>query len=707
MGNFQNCHFWDICDRKERIVRGWIMSTLIMMVGVAGSGKSTYAKTQILPTLNNGCIISSDDIREELTGDASDQKHNQEVWAEVHRRIKSNLIEGKDVILDATNVSLKDRNRTMLAAQGIPNVDTKCVVVLATVEDCMEHQKNRERQVPKYAIIRQMSRFQLPTAREGWTNITFYNTSTEKDLANRLVQQLDGFTQTGKWHTEDALQHTQMVSEYVQEHWNDPILMESALMHDVGKYYTREVDEEGNMHFFGHAGVSAYLYLTAYVHDTYADKKTLQVEQIIEKHMTIKQTELNTNKFKQTVGNEIYERLINFTEADHHGAVTREQLKQMSLLDFLNTFSDWHKRLQQDPFNIKITEKDGLYLFKYNQFASDMSYRIPQECRGSIFRMDENGKFQYACRPFDKFFNHGEPYVADINWATARVTEKVDGSLMKCFYDNGQWKLATNNTIDAFDAPVMDYKTTFGNIFERNIGMTVAELGQWLDKNYTYMFELTSPETQVVIPYPDGVYYLSRRETQTGKENFDRPPLPESIKYPYVAPLKTLNDVIETAKKMSKDEEGFVVNDLQGNRQKFKSPEYLIAAHLIGNGAISKKRIVEYIKDAMIDDFLAYSPQHKPLVDEVKQDIENIARKNEAEWEKVKDFSEQPRAKFAAIAGKNPCYPYLFFKLDNPECSAKEFLLSIPTNKLLKWLGYKDKEQTQQKTQTQEEKEQR
>lgn len=64
--------------------------SFIMMVGLPGSGKSTYAKTL---TLNGKPYIihSSDNLREELYGDAAIQGDNNKLFAELHKRIKKDL----------------------------------------------------------------------------------------------------------------------------------------------------------------------------------------------------------------------------------------------------------------------------------------------------------------------------------------------------------------------------------------------------------------------------------------------------------------------------------------------------------------------------------------------------------------------------------------------------------------------------------------
>ncbi len=77
-----------------------------MLVGIPGSGKSTYLKKLNIP---NVIVVSPDDIRREITGSISDQSRNSDVWRITEERINKYLSEGKYVILDATNVNTENR----------------------------------------------------------------------------------------------------------------------------------------------------------------------------------------------------------------------------------------------------------------------------------------------------------------------------------------------------------------------------------------------------------------------------------------------------------------------------------------------------------------------------------------------------------------------------------------------------------------------
>ncbi len=91
-----------------------------MTVGISGAGKSEYLKQ--FKDSEDTVIVCPDNIREELTGDISDQTQNAKVWYLAKQRTIDNLKSGKNVILDATNVDSKQRRSFI---QGLPTTDLK------------------------------------------------------------------------------------------------------------------------------------------------------------------------------------------------------------------------------------------------------------------------------------------------------------------------------------------------------------------------------------------------------------------------------------------------------------------------------------------------------------------------------------------------------------------------------------------------------
>ena len=63
---------------------------LCFCVGLPGSGKSYWAEANKEEL--NAVVHSSDEIREELTGDVNEQSKNELVFSTLHKRVKEDLL---------------------------------------------------------------------------------------------------------------------------------------------------------------------------------------------------------------------------------------------------------------------------------------------------------------------------------------------------------------------------------------------------------------------------------------------------------------------------------------------------------------------------------------------------------------------------------------------------------------------------------------
>ena len=291
--------------------------------------------------------------------------------------------------------------------------------------------------------------------------------------------------------------------------------------------------------------------------------------------------------------------------------------------------------LTKEPYNLIITQEDNLILLKYNQIESDFDNEFVRESRGIIFRQ---GSWNVpVCHAFDKFGNYGEQYVPSIDWSTTAVTEKIDGSLIKVWYDTVTgWRVSTNGTIDAYKATYSDVENAnFGRLFEEGLlryNLTIHDLFRNLEPGFTYMFELVSPKTRVVIPYSEtDVYFLGYRDNYTNTEfpfyvnrnlyNFE---VLEKLNKPKVYSLSTLDDAIHAAENLPWDEEGYVACDTNGNRCKIKSPAYVVAHYCRNNDVITNKHLVNIILNGEQDEFLIYANEHKDELRKVENAMNNF-----------------------------------------------------------------------------------
>ena len=94
--------------------------SLVVLVGPAGSGKSTFAARHFAPDE----VLSSDAYRALLSGDEADQRTTRTAFSILHRDVIRRLGAGRLVVVDATNVERHARRALMERARaaGVPAI---------------------------------------------------------------------------------------------------------------------------------------------------------------------------------------------------------------------------------------------------------------------------------------------------------------------------------------------------------------------------------------------------------------------------------------------------------------------------------------------------------------------------------------------------------------------------------------------------------
>ena len=350
----------------------------------------------------------------------------------------------------------------------------------------------------------------------------------------------------------------------------------------------------------------------------------------------------------------------------------------LKLLDFIREHGDWEERLSNAPYHIRIKRSDGFILFCY-AIEADFCIDIVRECRGII--LDETDGYKPVCVPFFKFGNYGEPYADDIDWHTARVQEKIDGSIIKVWHCRGIWHVSTNNTIDAENAKTNNNEDTFLDVFQQAWTRTGKQFSE-LNPDYTYMFELVSPQTRVVVPYTETkLYHIGTRDNRTLQE-LD---VDIGIERPKEFSLSTIEACVEAARNLDKYHEGFVVVDSRWRRVKVKSPVY-VAIHHILNGISSEKRIIDIIIAGEDAEVISYFPEYADVFRSVRESIECFISYNERELETVQKADYPTQKELAEYVTQTICPSCLFFVIKGKSKSVKDFVFSMPAQKIIFYL---------------------
>ena len=143
-----------------------IQNEMILLIGLPGSGKSTWAE-RFAANRNYTVIVSSDKIREELYGNEATQGDNNKIFSLVRERAEEALKDCKDVIIDATNMTIKDRSAYFDIAK---TYDTTVTGILfdIPVEECKLRNSKRDRVVPDFVYDKMMKRYEHPQLSEGF-----------------------------------------------------------------------------------------------------------------------------------------------------------------------------------------------------------------------------------------------------------------------------------------------------------------------------------------------------------------------------------------------------------------------------------------------------------------------------------------------------------------------------------------------------------
>jgi predicted kinase len=163
--------------------------TLVVLVGAAGSGKSTFAARWFDPS----DVLSSDAFREILTGDAADQRATKTAFSIIHREVTRRLAAGRTVVIDATNVEASARRQLVSRARfaGVPAI----AIVFALPSDVV-HARNAarsERVVDPEIVARHITRLEaaLPVILgEGFAAVSILRSAAEVETAQVVRQEI-------------------------------------------------------------------------------------------------------------------------------------------------------------------------------------------------------------------------------------------------------------------------------------------------------------------------------------------------------------------------------------------------------------------------------------------------------------------------------------------------------------------------------------
>lgn len=141
---------------------------LIILMGIPGCGKSTFAARMF-----ENHVVSSDAIREKLTGDEANQVENDTVFTLFHERIEEILYRRMTAIADSTALTPEARERLRLCARS--HEASTHLILFDNCAAAKVRNRTRPNPVPDDVMRRMWDRFQVAKSsvyHEGYSSIT-------------------------------------------------------------------------------------------------------------------------------------------------------------------------------------------------------------------------------------------------------------------------------------------------------------------------------------------------------------------------------------------------------------------------------------------------------------------------------------------------------------------------------------------------------
>lgn len=260
------------------------MNKFIMMVGLPASGKDYWIKEFLKGVDEEYVVLSSDEIRGELYGDESEQGNPTEVFNLMHKRLKSALMLGKNVIYNATNTRVKNRAPALEIVKKYKDYMVYAEIIATTLPQCYHNNMKRERKVPREVIKRMYMNWEPPHYFEGFNRIEVnYPFIKPYLIYNDELKKMKKIPHDSPWHDFNIGTHINIAAKNAKKALNkgevficdendalksyyEKVFLWGIKLHDIGKPKVKQFkDKKGNpcdvAHYYNHEYVGAYEYM--------------------------------------------------------------------------------------------------------------------------------------------------------------------------------------------------------------------------------------------------------------------------------------------------------------------------------------------------------------------------------------------------------------------------------------------------------------
>lgn len=291
-----------------------------------------------------------------------------------------------------------------------------------------------------------------------------------------------------------------------------------------------------------------------------------------------------------------------------------------------------------EKYGIK-SKSDGKHIiFDYDMIEANWNFMPTYLCRGLVV---DASNFKPLSFPLLKFWNSGESAASTIDWASAKVYEKLDGSMVSRWFSphTNKFEYSTRYQLpsDLRNNKIGDTGFTWEELIHKCMGDLPETIEQGKDE--TTVWEVMSPVNKVVVSHKSfTASLLARRNNITYKETdiHSSPLSPKTFSFSSASETEKFAESLK-----GYEQEGFVVVDKYFNRVKIKGGEYVRLHHLKDSSTKSMKALIIVVRNNEDSEMLTYFPEFKASVEKIRELIDDVTKQHEALWEKAKGIDSQ------------------------------------------------------------------
>ncbi len=287
-----------------------------------------------------------------------------------------------------------------------------------------------------------------------------------------------------------------------------------------------------------------------------------------------------------------------------------------NIISQYNDFAELKKTLKKQ-YALQVKVKDNLYNVNIKKNKININPEV-DECNGLILEQNTN---KVVCNIFPVVKEYPDSYKYE-NFNDLIIEEAIDGTLIKLFYYDNQWKVATNRCIDANTAFWISNQSFYDLFMDAAKNINFAHL----NKNYSYAFILQHPKNRNVTKYNKlNLVYIYSYDNENKKEVTDE--YLSFMNRPKRYIFESWDEMMESLETMEYSKEGYMVYDSNRRITKIVNPNFKMVKDMKGNTPDMVYRCLVLYKLGKMDEFLKYYPEYTHNFNYIKTFLYNLSNK--------------------------------------------------------------------------------